>query len=134
MSASAATSPTQPNLDLSAVESTWSPRFWLITVLTGAAAGLAGGLLMRLLESVEHIAWGYEAGTLLEAAARAPVYRYVLNLLGAGFLVGFGGTLIRNTLGRSGDADASIWFRSGRMPALSTLAQGVLSIVTVGMG
>ncbi len=105
-----------------------------MTVLTGAAAGIAGGVLMRLLEAVEHVAWNYEAGTLLEAATRAPASRYLLNLLGAGILVGVGATLIRKKLGRPGDADASIWFHSGRMPALSTLAQGVLSIVTVGMG
>jgi H+/Cl- antiporter ClcA len=126
--------PAQPNLDVSSTKQTWSLRFWLMTALTGAAAGLAGGALMRLLQSVEHVAWGYDAGTLLDAACRASASRHVLILLAAGFLVGIGGSLIRKTLGQPGEAEASIWFRCGRMPTLSTLVQAVHSIVTVGMG
>jgi H+/Cl- antiporter ClcA len=89
---------------------------------------------MRLLKYVEHLAWDYDAGTLLEAASRASASRHVSILLAAGLLVGIGSILIRKTLGPPGEAEASIWFRSGRMPMLSTLAQAVHSIVTVGMG
>src|ERR1700722_6230529 len=105
-----------------------------MTALTGVTAGLTGGALMRLLYWVEHVAWGYDTGTLLEAARLAPASRHVLILLAAGLLVGIGGTLIRTTLGRPGEAEAAIWFRSGRMPTLSTLVQSVHSIVTIGMG
>lgn len=126
--------PSQPNLDASSTKHTWSLRFWLMTALTGGAAGLAGGALMRLLEAVEHGAWGYDAGTFLEGVSSASASRHVLILVAAGLLVGLGGAFIRKTLGRPGEADASIWFRSGRIPTLSTLVQAVHSIVTVGMG
>jgi H+/Cl- antiporter ClcA len=55
-------------------------------------------------------------------------------LLAAGLLVGIGGALIKKTLGAPGEAEAAIWFRSGRMLLLATLAKAVHSIVTVGMG
>ena len=126
--------PAQPNLDVSSIKQAWSLRFWSMTALTGVTAGLTGGALMRLLYWVEHVAWGYDTGTLLEAARLAPASRHVLILLAAGLLVGIGGTLIRMTLGRPGEAEAAIWFRSGRMPTLSTLVQSVHSIVTIGMG
>ncbi len=126
--------PAQPNLDVASTNTNWSLRFWLLTVLSGAAVGLAGGALMRLLQTVEHLAWDYDAGTLLDAAGRAPAARHVLVLLAAGILVGLGGTLIRKKFGRPGEAEAAIWFRSGRMPIVSTLAQSIHSIVIVGMG
>jgi hypothetical protein len=57
--------PAQPNLDVSSIKQAWSLRFWLMTALTAVAAGLTGGALMRLLYWVEHVAWGYDTGTLL---------------------------------------------------------------------
>jgi chloride channel protein, CIC family len=127
--------PSQPNLDFSADTScSWPLRFWLIIALTGVIAGLAGGLLMRLLHAVEHVAWRYRTGTLLEAISRASASRHVLMLLAAGLLVGVGGKLIRKLLGPGGEAEAAIWFRSGHIPTVSTLVQAVQSIVTVAMG
>jgi len=126
--------PSQPNLEVSAAQSTWSFRFWLVTVLTGVTAGLIGGALMRLLHAVEHIAWRYDAGTLLEAIDHVSPARHVLILLAAGLLVGAGGILLHNVFGRAGEADSAIWFRSGRLPLLPTLVQAVHSIVTVAMG
>ena len=124
----------QPNLDVSSALRTWSVRFWVMTAIVGAAAGLAGGLLMKLLRFVEHTAWNYDTGSLVEAASQDSPWRHMVVLLSAGLLVGVLGAAIRKTLGQPGDADASIWFYSGRIPTLSTLAQAVLSIVTVGMG
>ncbi|CAN5231648.1 hypothetical protein BH10PLA2_BH10PLA2_29300 [soil metagenome] len=124
----------QPNLDVSSATHTWSVKFWLACAVVGVLAGLAGGLLMKLLRYVEHTVWNYDSGTLVEAASQDSPWRHMLALLTAGLLVGVVGFAIRKTLGRPGDADASIWFYSGRIPTLSTLAQAVLSIVTVGMG
>lgn len=36
-----------------------TPVFWLLVVLTGAAAGLLGDLMMLVLFNVEHLAFGY---------------------------------------------------------------------------
>jgi H+/Cl- antiporter ClcA len=124
----------QPNLDVSSATHTWSVKFWLACAIVGVLAGLAGGLLMVLLRYVEHTVWNYGSGTLVEAASRDSPWRHMLALLTAGLLVGVVGFAIRKTLGRPGDADAAIWFYSGRVPTLSTLAQALLSIVTVGMG
>jgi chloride channel protein, CIC family len=128
------TGPTQPNLDDFSGECTWSLRFWLMIALSGAAAGLVGGALMQLLKAVEQFAWDYDSGTLLEGAAHAPAYRHLIVLLAAGLLVGLGGPLIRKIFGAPGDAEAAIWFRSGRMPMLATLVKSVHSIIAVGMG
>jgi H+/Cl- antiporter ClcA len=89
---------------------------------------------MRLLQTVEHVSWNYDEGTLLEAASRAPAYRHLLMLLATGLWIGIGGNIIRKTLGTPKDAEDSIWFGSGRMPTLATLAKAFHSIVSVGMG
>ncbi len=126
--------PAQPNLDVSSTIQTWSIQFWLMTIVTGMAAGITGGILMRLLRLVEHTAWNYHEGSLAEAAMQAPASRHLLILSATGLLVGVGSHWIRKTLGEPGEADTAIWFRSGRMPVLSTLAQAVHSIVAVGLG
>src|SRR5580698_5637881 len=41
------------------------PVFWLLIVLTGVAAGIASGLLMRLLRFVEHVTYNPNAGSFL---------------------------------------------------------------------
>ncbi|HET9019424.1 MAG TPA: hypothetical protein VFN46_07560 [Acetobacteraceae bacterium] len=58
----------QPNLALAARQ---SGVFWLLLIATGVTAGLAAGLLMRLLIAVEHLAWNYDSGHFLDAVARA---------------------------------------------------------------
>jgi CIC family chloride channel protein len=126
--------PSQPNLNVSASTATWSLRFWVVIALTGVAAGLAGGLLMRLLRGIEHVAWRYQSGTLLEASSRASASWHIMILLGAGLLIGEGGYLIRRVFGQAGELEAAIWFRSGRVPTLATLVKAVHSIVTVAMG
>ena len=89
---------------------------------------------MRLLQFVEHVAWDYDTGTLLDGVSRASASRHVLILLAAGILVGIGGVMIRKVFGRPGESEASIWFASGHIPTVSTLAQAIQSMVTVGMG
>jgi chloride channel protein, CIC family len=124
----------QPNLDVSSGQTTWPLRFWLITALTGLFAGLIGGALMKLLAALEHLAWTYDSGTYLEAVAHASPSRHILMLLIAGLLVGVGGVIISKTFGPAGDAEAAVWFRSGHLPLLSTLAKSVNSIATVALG
>jgi CIC family chloride channel protein len=57
-----------------------------------------------------------------------------LLLTTAGVWVGFGGLVLRRFFGAGSEANASVWFRSGRLPPISTIARGVLSIVAVGLG
>jgi CIC family chloride channel protein len=127
--------PTQPNLDFSSRQATWSVRFWLLVIVAGAAAGLAGGGLMRLLKAIEHICWQYgEGSNLLEGASRTSATHRVLMLLAAGIVVGAGGRLIRAVVGKPSEVNAAIWFRSGKIPLIATLAAAIHSIVIVGMG
>jgi H+/Cl- antiporter ClcA len=126
--------PSQPNLNVSASAATWSPRFWAITAMIGAAAGLAGGLLMRLLSAAEHMSWRYEGDGLLDAISRDSASRHIFILLGSGLLVGVGGILIRKGFGPTTELEGAIWFHSGRVPLMATLVKAVHSIVTVAMG
>src|SRR5579863_7820310 len=47
-----------------------TPVFWGMVVLTGAAAGLFGDLMMLILFTVQHLAFGYHTGPLETAVAR----------------------------------------------------------------
>ena len=126
----------QPNVAAAAAEPGFPGAFWVVVVVAGVGAGLAGGGLMLLLHAVEHLAWPYRPGhdDLLDAIERASAGRRVLVLTIAGVWVGVGGLAVRRTFGTGGDVNAAIWFRSGRVAALSTIARGVLSIVAVGLG
>jgi H+/Cl- antiporter ClcA len=117
----------------SAIDLSW--RFWLLLLLTGFGAGLAGGLLMHLLHAVQHIAWSYKAGTFLEAVSRSrPIVRVGV-VVGAGVLVAAGLLLLQfATGGHAGEISVAIWFRAGRAPVLRTLGRAMMSIVEVGMG
>ena len=123
----------QPNLI--ADGSTFVAKFWLLVVLTGAGAGLAGAGLMRLLYAVQHVAWDYEAGTFLAAVARATVLHRFLVLVGAGLIAGVGRRLVRRSQkGHAGDLTEALAKRAGEMPTLPTFAGALVSIVIVGMG
>src|SRR5579863_3645902 len=61
-----------------------TPVFWVMVALTGVAAGLFGDLMMLLLFSVQHLAFGYHAGSLEAAVSRAPDLRRLVVLLAAG--------------------------------------------------
>ena len=75
---------------------------------------------------------GHSSGYAIQRKHRP--FRRILVIFAAGLLVGAGSQFIRKTFGRSGDVDSAIWFRSGQVPALSTFAQAIESIIIVGMG
>ena len=123
----------QPNL----VENggTFPAKFWLLVLLTGVGAGLAGSGLMRLLYAVQHVAWNYEAGTFLTAVARATAMHRFLVLIAAGLIAGIGQRLVRHSQkGNAGDLTEALSKRAGEMPTLPTFAGALVSIVIVGMG
>ena len=125
----------QPNVQLSAADLRLPPRLWLLVVLTGAGAGLGGGLLMRLLQFVQHVCWSYTSGTFLDGVKQSTAARHVIVLLCAGLVAGLGRWLFRSaTGGHFGELSETIWFRSGKLPTVPTLGKAVLSIGIVGMG
>ena len=69
-------------------EAALTPRFWAMVVLTGVAAGLFGDLMMLVLFTVQHLAFGYHTGTLESGVRHASDARRLVVLLIAG---AFGG-------------------------------------------
>ncbi|MHB8283051.1 MAG: chloride channel protein [Caulobacteraceae bacterium] len=112
-----------------------SGSFWLMLVLTGVGAGLVGGLLMRLLYGVQHLAWGEGPAGLFAALLGASPSHKLLVLTMAGLIVAGGGLLLGSVKGgHAGELSVAIWFHAGGMPLVRTLGRAVLSIVIVAMG
>ena len=80
----------QPNIT-SGGAGVLTPRFWLMVVLAGVAAGLLGALMMAILFNVQYAAFGYHEGSLQYGTEHAPTARRVASLLIAGVFGGFGG-------------------------------------------
>lgn len=110
-------------------------RFWVLVVLTGAAAGLGAVFLVQTLRLFEDAAW--PPGTSFLASIRkAPLwYRFTVPALG-GVIVTLAGLAARRPMGGHGTAGIieSIWFRSGRLPFGWSFYRGVVSIVAVALG
>ena len=128
----AAINPTpQPNV----TEVALTARFWLACLLTGATAGLAGGLLMRLLRAVQHLSFHYTSGDFTRGVEQVSGTHRVTLMLLAGLVSG----VVLYALTRfqpepKGSLTEAIWTRSGEIAKLPTLVESLLSIVTVGMG
>lgn len=117
---------------------TLSWRFWVVVLLTGVGAGLAGGALTLLLYLVQHTAFGYSAETFLLGVAQAPWWRRLLVMALGGLAAGLGWWLLRGPvsrwLGGASGISTSVWSNEGRMPLLRTVLDGLLQILIVGMG
>lgn len=125
----------QPNVPGRGIVASYGWRFWGLLVGIGVATGLVGGALMELLKLVEHTAWQFDHGSFVAAVDRAPAARHVWVLLAAGTLAGIGALLLhRLRASGGGEISEALWLHGGRLPLPSSLARGVLSIVTVGMG
>jgi H+/Cl- antiporter ClcA len=108
-------------------------RFWLAVLLTGAGAGIAGAVLTRLLQFVQHLVW--RGPNLLDAAAQAAAWWHVVVLLGAGLLTGAGQIILHRLSSANGiDISEAISLHAGRLPAWRTLGSALLSVLLVGMG
>lgn len=125
----------QPNVPGVGIVRSYSPRFWGVVVAIGVVSGIGASLMVALLRLVERLAYGHRAPTLLAAARAAPGWRHLAALLLAALIIVVG----LRVLGRlpvSGGTEVSeaLWLRSGRLDFVASIARGVLSIVTVGMG
>jgi H+/Cl- antiporter ClcA len=109
--------------------------FWLATVLTGIGTGLAAAALTGLLELAQALVWGGDGRDILGVAAKAPVWKHLAALTGAGVLTGAGQWLLTRLSGANGiEINTAIWFQAGRLPKLRTLGSAALSVLIVGMG
>jgi chloride channel protein, CIC family len=112
-----------------------TPKFWLMLVLTGVAAGLFGDLMMLLLFTIQHASFGYSSGELEAAVKRASDLRRLVCLLVAG---GFGGVawylLRRFTAGKRSDLDDVVWGRGQSLSFRRSLGTSLISEIVIGMG
>ena len=111
-----------------------TPVFWLLIVLTGAAAGLFGDLMMLVLFNVEHLAFGYHSGTLEAAVRRTPDYRRLV-VLAAGVFGGAAWFLLRRfTAGEKSEIDDVVWGHGERLSFRRSLGTSVISEIVIRMG
>ena len=121
----------QPNLH----EPSLPPRLWPALLLTGAASGLAGGLLMKLLRLVQHACYHYSSGDFLDGVRGVSGTRRIVVMSAAGLLTGIVLLFVRRLRDSHGPGlTESIWNSEGSLPVRSMSVRSVLSIVIVGMG
>lgn len=111
-----------------------SARFWLAVALTGVATGLFGVVLMMVLFSFEHLAFGTGPGDFQSHVERATALRRVLVLMIAGAFGGVAWYLIRRFVKGPSEVDEAIWAGDGTLSPPRSLLTGVVSEVVIGMG
>lgn len=113
----------------------YSLGFWALVVLIGLVAGLAGALLILLLQWLQHLVWNYHSGVFLGGVQAASAGHRVLVLAGAGAIAGTGALVLRRLRGfGGGEVSEAVWRYGGRMPVVPSVSRGVLSIVVVALG
>jgi chloride channel protein, CIC family len=113
----------------------FSAKFWLLTAITGIGAGLGGGLLMKLLFTMQRVAWPAAPGDFQDYVRKATPWHHIAVMFAAGLFAGVARRLIRFAPGgHGGEVSHAIWFDAGKFPALRTFSKAVVSIIIVGMG
>ena len=124
----------QPNIT-SGGAGVLTPRFWVMVVLTGIAAGLLGVLMMAILFNVQYAAFGYHSGSFQHGVEQAPAARRVASLLIAGVFGGIGWFLLRRYIkGQPSKIDELLWHGDGQLSFRRSLGSSVISEVVIGMG
>jgi CIC family chloride channel protein len=112
-----------------------TPTFWAMVVLTGIAAGLFGDLMMLILFSMQHLAFGYHSGSLESGVEHAPDLRRLVSLLCAGAFGGVAWFLLRRyTAGERSDIDDVVWEGGTSLSFRRSLGTSVISEIVIGMG
>ncbi len=124
----------QPNV-IGDGDAALTPIFWVAVVLTGVASGLLGDLMMVVLFSVQHLAFGYGSGAFDTGVEHVADIRRIVSLLIAGAFGGVSWYLLRRyTKGEKSEIDEALWNGSGRLSFRRSLGTSVISEVVVGMG
>ncbi len=115
--------------------SEYDHRFWIATVATGVAAGVGAILMMAVLRTVQHVAFGYDHGTYSAAAAARSDLRRLVVLASGGLLAGTGYMFLRKVLGGTGgEPTRSVWTGKDNMAVGRTAVTGVLQEAYIGLG
>src|SRR5580698_7351036 len=118
----------QPNL----TQPDLPPVFWLLVVLTGAAAGIASGLLMRLLRFVERTTYNANVGSFLDDVLHSPPHRRIIAMALAGLLTSCVIAILHRLRPHQNSSPRQDTSSQDRHPP--NILHALLSIVTVGMG
>ena len=125
----------QPNVPGRGIVAGYTARFWAIVALLGVITGVLASALVELLRLVEHIAYGYRRGPFLDGVQASVGWRHFAALETAAVIVIVGGLVLGRPRGSEAtEVSESLWLSEGRLPLLSSLARGVVAIVTVGLG
>jgi chloride channel protein, CIC family len=111
-----------------------TPVFWMVLAATGVAAGLFGDLMMFILFSVEHLAFGFNAGPLQDGVRHASDLRRLIVLPLGGLIGGVAWYLLRRYTDGKSEIDDSIWNGDGKLSFRRSLGTSVISEVVIGMG
>jgi CIC family chloride channel protein len=124
----------QPNVTGLGIIASYTAQFWALVVTIGAVAGLGAAGLTWVLRTTERLTYGHHTATLLAAVDAAPGWRRIAALLAAAVIVVIGLSVLGRRSTGGTEVSEAIWLRSGRLDFLRSLARGLISIVTVGMG
>ncbi len=115
-----------------------STRYWalavVVTIAVGAAAGVAGGLLLALLRGVQHLAYGYRETSFFVGVERTPPWRRVVAMAAGGVVVATGWWALRTRAHGLRTVPAALRGGQSRLPFVGTAADAVLQILAVGCG
>ncbi len=123
----------QPNVT-SDGDTALTPVFWMVLAATGVAAGLFGDLMMFILFSVEHLAFGFNAGPLQDGVRHASDLRRLIVLPLGGLIGGVAWYLLRRYTDGKSEIDDSIWNGDGKLSFRRSFGTSVISEVVIGMG
>ncbi len=125
----------QPNVPGRGIVAGYGAGFWVLVVVIGIAAGLAGAALMKGLKGLEHLAWSFHSGTFLHAVKSVTDGHRVVVLAIAGVIAGIGALALKRLRGfGGGEISEALWLQDGRLAFWPSLGRGTLSIVIVALG
>jgi H+/Cl- antiporter ClcA len=124
----------QGNVTGLGIVASYSVRFWTLVIGLGVITGLAAAGLISLLRVVERVSYGVHRMTLLAAVEAVPGWRRIVVLMVAAAIVIVGLHVIGRSSAGATEVTEAIWLRSGKLDFFGSIARGLLSIVTVGMG
>lgn len=115
-------------------EARLSAKLWSVIVVTGIATGVFGGLLMWLLYTVEHLAFGFDSGTFESGAEHASPLRRFVSLSIAGVFGGVAWFVLRRYIRGDSEVDEALWAGDGTLSFPRSAGNSVISEIVVGMG
>ncbi len=124
----------QPNIVGLGIIASYGARFWGIVVVLGAVTGAGAAAFVELLRLTERLTYGHSGSSLQQIVRESPSWRHIVALLLAAAIVVVGLRLLGRLPTGGSEVTEAIWLRAGVLSWSASVARGLLSIITVGMG